>query len=645
MHRDACLLVAVLLFVVVEANAYADQHLLRDQGRTLVEAEQFSTASSDTPRTEASPWCSGQKNLGYFWRDTWFELKLDVPRMLNYSISLRACSPAGTQIELQILHASGMQSIATIDIPKTKSWVAYVDTDEVIVSLPSGVNTLRFLNQNQSANIDYVTFLAGSFRDVPNVVPAVNSGPDRNPLKGFSSGWQRSNDDFATVGFQRIEWGLFEPQDDIFDWEYIERLLDADGSRDRHFILQFIVDVDDWEAMVPEGRSHYRGPDWLLERVGENRGPANPEDPKSRITRATRYDDRMFIEESTEAIKTLLDRYRDDPRAFVFQAGVLGFWGKWSTQPRTDWAPTQFTKSEILNAYVSNLGGNGLTQIQFPRDPLHSPRASVGYSSSFGAPIPRGYEFCEHVSNERLWINGPISGDWPPNQDKKVFESLFQDAEGMFFIEQGSFSTLMLPEVSKIREMLPDWKQDECFMNMQRRLGYNFQVKAVRHLVAIDRSKCTFIEVDLQNIGIAPFYKTWKVQLGILNAQTHEPVEIINTDTDLRKLKPNEMTTVSAVFGKEHDPRIPYQIGLRLLQPGADESKESLWKLNPRNTYIVLANQIEVIDGVWEDGPGSEKKWNLKGGWNLIDTVRRREPEEAALLDSDFFPFQGSFRR
>jgi hypothetical protein len=67
----------------------------------LIEAEKCSTASTKNPRTEPSPLCSGQANLAYFRRDKWFELKVEVPKMLNYSISLRASSPAGTQIEIQ----------------------------------------------------------------------------------------------------------------------------------------------------------------------------------------------------------------------------------------------------------------------------------------------------------------------------------------------------------------------------------------------------------------------------------------------------------------------------------------------------------------------------------------------------------------
>lgn len=73
--------------------------------------------------------------------------------------------------------------------------------------IDAGASTLRLLNLKQSANIDYITFLAGSVRDVTMVEPAVNSGPDRNPFKGFHSGWHRPKDDFASVGFLKYRMG------------------------------------------------------------------------------------------------------------------------------------------------------------------------------------------------------------------------------------------------------------------------------------------------------------------------------------------------------------------------------------------------------------------------------------------------------
>jgi hypothetical protein len=109
-------------------------------------------------------------------------------------------------------------------------------------------------------------------------------------------------------------------------------------------------------------------------------------------------------------------------------------------------------------------------------------------------------------------------------------------------------------------------------------------------------------------------------------------------------LQPNLAVTIVGTSSKKLDPSVDYKIGLRILQPGADEFKDSPWKLDPRNAYIALANQIQVIDGRWANPPDREQKWNLEGGWNILDTLKRLEPEETEVIDSRFFPFQGSFR-
>lgn len=637
--RKLLLVVASLIASNVAQEATAEVQKLRERGRTLIEGENYSAASEESPYAEASQKCSGQKQLAYYWGGSWFELELDVPKMRNYTMSLRASSPFGTEIEVQMVDDSGnMASLANIVVPNTGSWTDYTDTERVTLSLPDGVTTLRFKNSLYGANIDYLTFAAGSDDDIVSAAPVANAGPDINPLKGWNSGWWRENEDYASVGFQYIEWGQFEPEDDKFDWKYVEQVLDRPGSKNRHVILQFVVDWDDWDAKNPNGESHYKGPKWLLDRVGQNEGLADPKDPKSRVTRATNYNDPAFIEEASEAIKTLLDHFKEDPRTFVIQVGVLGFWGEWHTFPREDWGPTRFTKFAILDAYMKNLGPDGLTQFRYPDDLPEARRRGMGYTNGSATTTDHGYEFGEAIAKDQLWKNGPVGGEWPPNVELKHWKSFFQTDEGDFFIKQARYSTLLPPESREIAQKLPDWKQDGRFMKMHRQLGYNFQAKAVRHLVSVDDSGQTHIEVDLHNVGIAPFYKNWEVQLAIIKTETAEVVDVIKIDTDLRKLGPTKSITFSGSSKTKLDPLVEYQIGLRILQPRADKTKTKAWSLNARNTYVVLANDVKVAEGKWNE------KYALEGGWNILDDIQRRQPVQSQPLAGKFFPLEGSFR-
>lgn len=610
---------------------------LLERGRTLVEAEDYSRASRKFPYAENCETCSGKENLGFFWRNSWFELKLNVPRMLNYRMMLRTAARTSTKVEVQLVDAAGLgKKLTTIDVPKTGSWKTYASTREAIISLPAGVQTLRFKSLVDCSNIDYITFSAGASEDVVVSRPDAGPGPNINPLKGFSSSWWRKNEPHASVGIQGLEWGELEPQDDVFDWTAVEKVFDRDGTRGRHVILQFIVDWDNRKTVA----ENYAGPDWLLQKVGEEVGPADPDDTSSRPMRATNYNSPVFMEEANEAIKALLEHYRDDPRTFVLQVGVLGFGGEWHTFPREDWAPTKFTKSAILNTYMQNLGPDDLTQVRYPDEPINVPQRRMGYTNGSATPTPHGYQFGEAIAKGQLWKNGPVGGVWPQGVEAKMYERFFQTPEGDFFLKQGGYSTMTPPEHKDIMKALPDWKPDERYMQMHRQMGYNFQAKFVRHLVSVDDSGQTHIEVELQNTGIAPFYKNWDLQLAVLETATGDVCgDVVETDFDLRTLAPGESITIRGSSTATLDQQKNYQIGLRILQPGADKPKTSAWGLDARNTYVVLANKIKVTEGSWGEDV-------LQGGWNILVDVERRIPIASKPLGKgQFFPFDGSFRR
>ena len=630
----ACSLVACQVGAV-ERNV--EPHRLRVSGKTLIEAEDYSGISEEYPSVEPCPGCSGQENLEYFWKNSWFEVQVEVTSLCEFDVSLRAASENSTKIEMQSIEPAGVERLlATIDAPKTGDatrdpWSTFVNTIQTRVVLEPGVHTLRFKNDTaEPANIDYVTF---SPTEISVIRPKPNDGPDINPLKGFHSSWWRPNDDYASVGFQYIEWGQLEPTDDSFDWDYVEEVLNREGSRGRHFILQFVVD---WNTYDPVD-SNYLGPKWLLDKVGEERGRENAEDEQSRPMRATRYNDPQFIAEATEAIEALIDRYRYDPRSFVLQVGVLGFWGEWHTYPRLDWSPTDETKSRILDAYLKNLGPSGLTQIRYPNEAVAKPTSGMGYTNGSATLTDHGKEFGRAIAERDLWKNGPVGGEWPPNVELKHWQAFFQTDAGWNFLKEAHYSTMCPPKPREITEKLPGWTpQDDRFLQMHRQMGYNFRIKEVRHFSARSSTKRQ-IEVDLENVGIAPFYKDWQVQFALLD-RSGSPIETMKVETDLRTLLPGESRTLTSTTTPISLER-SHKLGIRILQPGADKKKDkkAAWKLEARNTYIVLANEVEIVDGVWDEENA------LRGGWNIVGEMNFR-PTISQLVDEGIFPFEGSFR-
>ncbi|MEL6106891.1 MAG: DUF4832 domain-containing protein [Planctomycetota bacterium] len=613
-------------WVLGEPPVAAEVHRVRSVGKTLIEAEGVSATTGEFPFAEPCKRCSNGRNLGYFWKDSWFEIEIQVPQQCNYRLSLRTSSIEGTRVQLFVTGADGVRSseVAEIKVPQTRIWSHYTTTESIMIALSAGRNTLRFKNLGEGANIDYLTFVAETklTSKVSYRLPR-SLGPDRNPLKGFGSAWWRE-DEYASVGFQYIEWGDFEPRDDEFDWDYVESVIARKGTLGRHVILQFVVD---WDTREPV-EDNYLGPDWLLKRVGEHRGHADPDDPVSREMRATKYNEPAYIEEATEAIEALAAYFHDDPRVFVLQAGLLGFWSEWHTFPREDWSPSDETKTTILKTYLTNLPEDRFTQIRYPNEAAVRPQSRVGYTNGSATLTEHGYEFGRMVEQNKLWKNGPITGEWPPNVDRQHWINFFQTDEGTRFIEQARYSMLLVPEHKHIREQIPDWTPKDQFLSMHRQLGYNFQVDRVKREMGKAGLSC---ELSLANVGIAPFYLRWETQLALLDGTASEVRELKTIETDLRSLQPGESTALKAVFEEPLDGNRNYRIGLRILQPGADKPKSGPWKLDARNVFVVLANDVETTRGHWNEDEGH----SLQGGWNLIGEV---------VSEAESFPFKGSIR-
>ena len=605
------LLLALIAIVLIPNQINAQQLPPADGGTIVIEAEDFSAVSGmNGPVAEFCAHCSGQATLGSYSFDTWFELEVETIQLLNYEISFRSASATGTLIDVLLVDSFGAEkSLEQITVPETGSFTDYTDTASITVSLAPGTHTLRFKNLQISANIDSVSFTAGSESEINVVAPATNAGPDINPLKGWTSGWWRENEDHASVGFQYIEWGRFEPVDDQFDYDYVEGVLNRHGTNGRHFIVQFVCDWDGYEVL----EDNYLGPQWLLDIVGERVGLRDPQNPDSGMIRATNYDHPVFISEAIEAIHELQNHYRNDERTFVIQVGVLGLWAEWHTFPREDWEPAVATKLAILDAYFANIG-EMQTQVRYPDEPVNIPRPQMGYTNGSVVPTPHGYEFGESIQPEMLWENGPVGGEWPPNVEQVYWENFFNTDEGFDFLDQAGYSTVLPPKVDEIAAMVPGFDEQGRFMDMHRHLGYNFQVSEIRYLESANGSGPVHFEVDLHNVGIAPFYLNWDLQFAVLDA-TGDVVELIESDADVRSIGPGQFVTLSGSSCVQLVPSQSYRLGLRLLQPGAESGKTEPWQLNARNTYVVLANEVEVVEGSWDSSNA------LQGGWNVVANI------------------------
>ena len=113
---------------------------------------------------------------------------------------------------------------------------------------------------------------------------------------------------------------------------------------------------------------------------------------------------------------------------------------------------------------------------------------------------------------------------------------------------------------------------------------------------------------------MAPFYHSWCVEYSLLDVND-EPVVVIEANNcDLNQIQPEQKANIAWAIECSLE-RGNYRLGVRLIQPDVQLTKSQQWGLLARNIYIVLSNDLPVIEGQWNNANA------LTGGWAILDNV------------------------
>lgn len=346
--------------------------------------------------------------------------------------------------------------------------------------------------------------------------PPLTMGPLQNPLKGFHIGFDASccldfphevyfGNFMASVGYQNFTWAELEPVDDQFNWNKVEQdLANKAGSKNKHVIVQLNAEWTRGQR-VADAFNPQRTPQWFLDdpRFESNEdeiGYANGG------YQSHKYTSEFYQQEVKEFIAEFIHRFKDDPRIFVIQMGVVGYFGEFNVFPNDDaWLPENvkvmffehyrdhmFGKVERngdgdLIVLESGAGGtnsahyNGLsalTQARYPGELGYNvPTDGVGYTNGwinldavpndgnndvdignkdFNDPIDE----LESQDGRSLDSFGPIGGEWPPNREPNA-EGLIAEWTNFWgtniggdYIKRGHYSFARPPQVDTISSLL-----------------------------------------------------------------------------------------------------------------------------------------------------------------------------------------------
>jgi hypothetical protein len=445
-------------------------------------------------------------------------------------------------------------------------------------------------------------------------------GPIKNPMKGFNVGkWDGIEE--STVAFAYIPWKDFEPNDQDFTSAKIENQpamdwhLNRTGMNGRHLILRVYCQWDGSET----DKSKLACPPWLMQNVDLLTGK-NPVGEKHGTV--VDFNNPYFIEQAKQMIAALGAKFNSDPRIYAIQLGVIGYWGEWHAfqfKPNAGgqgYKLLQDTRQQILEAYKAAFPDKMLMG-RYLDDSVLKNDNKVGFHNDYFWSGNKDNNAFEYNVGDK-WKQGPIGGESPPGPDGSEF---YVAGAGLQSVLRAHYSTMK--NGAFYREPFDASKHNEQYrlereeyIKAHQKMGYNFQIERALFPDKLPKETKTIpLSVEISNIGIAPFYYNWDVELALLPQDSDAPLHVVKSTQKLVDFLPGQKNTITVDIPLDAANQSAYRLAIRIVQPGATATKPSFWNIAARNTYIEFANQLTVIPATWDTNRA------LQGGWSVLGNV------------------------
>ena len=348
--------------------------------------------------------------------------------------------------------------------------------------------------------------------------------PVDNPLKGLVP-YARPHADrfphsmeFSYIALSDLMFGM-----DDFRWDKLEDLLNDIASRGNQAVIRVYLEYPGHKEGIP---------DFLVKSglkvhtyLNKNTAPFPPKE-----VRTPDYNSPILQEALTKFIAAWGAKYDDDPRLGYITAGLLGTWGEWHTYPRDDlWASKDVQKG-VLNAY----------ERAFVKTPvlLRYPAGDDHWDQTGNAQRPFGYHddsfawatletkrkqddwfFVPALKKSgtlEKWKQYPIGGEIRPEVWGRIFDAEVNVPGAQNFeqcVQETHVSWLM---DSGMFEKQASKERYERATQQVRKMGYDFHVREATLKRTGDRLS---VECEVINQGVAPFYRDWKLELGLLSSE------------------------------------------------------------------------------------------------------------------------------
>jgi hypothetical protein len=396
---------------------------------------------------------------------------------------------------------------------------------------------------------------------------AYKAAPPDNPLKGIVPTRYGTAARSFPHSLEYLEIALADvitgPRQ--FDWKIFDQRLAAISRDGKQAVVRFYLDWPGRTNTIPNFLTNAT----RIVTVGVWRQGERVPDYDAPIMRAA----------LTNFIAEFGSRYDGDPDLAFVEAGLLGAWGEWSGGGAGGSAETL---KEILNAY----------DLAF-----HKTKVLARYPTAFSIQRNFGYhdDWFGHkngglqerfaslgITNALFWKTAPMGGRVHPEIQKAISKvtapSDLNDAQ-LDEARAGHFTYLRIGDQNALQPRTPNWNRA---VKLSQAIGYEFY--AARAEVSFDQQRSSVnVQVRIKNTGIAPFYYTWPVEVGLASEGSLK--QKWNVDWDVRRVMPGDDGI--EFRSEEMDVSVPaatYRVLIRILNPAA------------RGRPISFANETQDAD-------------------------------------------------
>jgi hypothetical protein len=384
--------------------------------------------------------------------------------------------------------------------------------------------------------------------------------PAVNPLKGF----------FPYIGTytnfpHSLEWtylplrSLMTGPTNI-NWASLENKLNEISNRGHQAIFRIYLDY----PQLPTGIPQYLLDAGLVTHSYSDYG-------NNYISKSPDYENPLLRKALTNFVEALGMRYDGDPRIGFITVGLLGFWGEWHTYPHDNWFATLTVQDEVLNAYEA-----AFTKTKFLlRQPYGTTPSSrrMGYhddSFAYSTIDPPDWHFLgalKAAGETNKWKTQPIGGEIRPEVQTCMWNTNVSGCvpSGQEYTNCVTFAHASWMLCHAAFEPGFTGATRELAIAGARLLGYELYV-ANAEVIDPHTSDPLQVKIRLRNLGVAPFYYDWDVQLCALNS-SNQIVQTWNADWKLTLLLPAVTnTTWDFARGQQLAPG-QYKLLLRVANP------------------------------------------------------------------------------